>query len=118
MRLTRLLSRQDGLALPLVVGMVTVLSISVSTLTYYSATNSRSVSQSKEDGRAFSLSESGLANAMAVLANPVNNALDPDTLPSSETTASSSSYEARPASADRQGWWHLAVGPGSLGRRR
>lgn len=100
MRLTRLLSRQDGLALPLVVGMVTVLTISVSTLTYYSATNSRSVSQSKEDGRAFSLSESGLANAMAVLANPVNNALDPDTLPSSEATASSSSYEDGTAR-----WW-------------
>jgi hypothetical protein len=100
MRLTRLLSRQDGLALPLVVGVVTVLTISVSTLTYYSATNSRSVSQSKEDGRAFSLSESGLANAMAVLANPVNNALDPDTLPSSEATASSSSYEDGTAK-----WW-------------
>jgi Tfp pilus assembly protein PilX len=100
MRLSRLLRSQDGLALPLVLGVIVVLTISVSTLTYYSATNSRSVSQSKDDARSFSLSESGLANAMAVLANPTNNALDPDTLPSSEATASSATYENGTAK-----WW-------------
>jgi Tfp pilus assembly protein PilX len=100
MRLSRLLRSQDGLALPLVLGVIVVLTISVSTLAYYSATNSRSVSQSKDDTRSFSLSESGLANAMAVLANPTNNALDPDTLPSSEATASSATYENGTAK-----WW-------------
>jgi Tfp pilus assembly protein PilX len=100
MRLSRQLRLQDGLALPLVLGMIVVLTISVSTLAYYSATNSRSVSQSKDDTRSFSLSESGLANAMAVLANPTNNALDPDTLPSTEATASSASYENGTAK-----WW-------------
>src|SRR5215218_6296066 len=100
MRLSRRLRLQDGLALPLALGITVVLTISVSTLAYYSATNSRSVSQSKDDSRAFSLSESGLANAMAVLANPTNNALDPETLPSSEATASSASYENGTAK-----WW-------------
>jgi Tfp pilus assembly protein PilX len=100
MRLSRRLRLQDGLALPLALGITVVLSISVSTLAYYSATNSRSVSQSKDDSRSFSLSESGLANAMAVLANPTNNALDPDTLPSSEATASSATYENGTAK-----WW-------------
>ena len=100
MRLSRLLRSQDGLALPLVLGVIVVLTISVSTLAYYSATNSRSVSQSMDDTRSFSLSESGLANAMAVLANPTNNALDPDTLPSSEATASSATYENGTAK-----WW-------------
>jgi Tfp pilus assembly protein PilX len=100
MRLSRRLRLQDGLALPLALGITVVLAISVSTLAYYSATNSRSVSQSKDDSRSFSLSESGLANAMAVLANPTNNALDPDTLPSSEATASSATYENGTAK-----WW-------------
>lgn len=93
MRLTRLLRRQDGLALPLVLGIVTVLTISVGTLTYYSASNARTASESKDNNRSFSLSEAGLANAMAVLANPSNNALDPDTLPNTEATASSAQYE-------------------------
>jgi hypothetical protein len=106
MRLTPLFSRQDGLALPLVVGMVTVLTISVSTLTYYSATNSRSASQSKEDSRAFSLSESAFANAMAVLNNPTNNALDPDLLPNSEATASSAALEGGTAK-----WWGVLDRP-------
>jgi Tfp pilus assembly protein PilX len=100
MRLSRLFRSQDGLALPLVLGVIVVLTISVSTLAYYSATNSRSASQSRDDTRSFSLSESGLANAMAVLANPTNNALDPDTLPSSEATASSATYENGTAK-----WW-------------
>ena len=100
MRLSRRLRLQDGLALPLALGITLVLTISVSTLAYYSTTNSRSVSQSKDDSRSFSLSESGLANAMAVLANPTNNALDQDTLPSSEATASSATYENGTAK-----WW-------------
>ncbi len=100
MRLSRRLRLQDGLALPLVLGITVVLTISVSTLAYYSATNSRSVSRSKDDTRSFSLSESGLANAMAVLSNPSNNALDPDTLPSTEATASSATYENGTAK-----WW-------------
>jgi hypothetical protein len=86
--------------MPMVLGIVTVLSISVGTLTYYSASNARTASESKDDTRSFSLSESGLANAMAVLANPTNNALDPDTLPSSEATASSATYENGTAK-----WW-------------
>jgi Tfp pilus assembly protein PilX len=100
MRLFRRLRLQDGLALPLVLGITVVLTISVSTLAYYTATNTRSVSRSKDDTRSFSLSESGLANAMAVLSNPSNNALDPDTLPSSEATASSATYENGTAK-----WW-------------
>jgi hypothetical protein len=50
--------------------------------------------------RAFSLSEAALNNAMAVLANPTNNALDPDTLPSTEATASSAPFEHGTAK-----WW-------------
>jgi Tfp pilus assembly protein PilX len=100
MRLTSLLRRQDGLALPLVLGIVTVLSISVGTLAYYSSTNTREASSSKDNTRSFALSESGLANAMAVLSNPSNNALDPDTLPSTEATASSLTYEDGTAK-----WW-------------
>jgi hypothetical protein len=93
MRLSHLFRRQDGLALPLTLGIVTVLSISVGTMAYYSSSNVRTANESKDDTRSFALSEAGLANAMAVLANPTNNALDPDLLPNTEATASSAAYE-------------------------
>jgi hypothetical protein len=93
MRLSHLFRRQDGLALPLTLGIVTVLSISVGTMAYYSSSNVRTANESKEDTRSFALSEAGLANAMAVLANPTNNALDPDVLPDTEAEASSAEYE-------------------------
>jgi hypothetical protein len=88
------------MALPMALGIVTVLSISVGTLTYYSASNARTVSESKDDTRSFSLSESAFASAMAILNNPSNNALDPDVLPSSEATASSAAFEGGTAK-----WW-------------
>jgi hypothetical protein len=86
--------------MPMVLGIVTVLSISVGTLTYYSASNARTASESKEDTRSFSLSESAFASAMSILNNPSNNALDPDVLPSSEATASSATFEGGTAK-----WW-------------
>jgi hypothetical protein len=87
------LKHQRGSALVMSVGMLAVLTISGTTLVAYSTSNARSGSYSKDNERSFSLAEAGLNNAMAVLANPVNNALDSDLLPSTEATASSSAYE-------------------------
>ena len=87
------LKQETGMALVMAVGMLAVLTISGTTIVAYTTSNSRSGSLSKTSELAFSLSETGLNNAMAVLSNPTNNALDPDVLPSTEATASSATYE-------------------------
>jgi Tfp pilus assembly protein PilX len=93
MRILRLIKREDGIALVMVMGTLMVLAIAGTTVTLYSTSNARTVNRSAKDELSFSLSEAGLNNAMAVLSNPTNNPLDPDTLPSSEATASSAQYE-------------------------
>lgn len=98
--LLRLFRKQDGTALAMVVGILAVLTISGTTMMVYTSQNTKSVSRSKVDETSFSLSEAALNNAMAVLSNPTNNALDPETLPSSESTASSVPYENGTAK-----WW-------------
>lgn len=93
MNLLRLLRKQDGTALVMVMGVLAVLTISGTTMMVYTSHNTKSASRSKVDETSFSLSEAALNNAMAVLSNPTNNALDPDLLPSTEATASSLAYE-------------------------
>jgi hypothetical protein len=89
----QLIPKQDGMALIMVIGMLAVLTIAGSTMAFYATSNTRNVARSKVDETSFSLSEAALNDAMAVLANPTNNALDPDVLPSTEATASSMTYE-------------------------
>jgi hypothetical protein len=100
MRLRKLLRREEGSALLIAFGALTVFAIVGTTLTYYTTRNAASAGYSKQDTRSFSLSEAGLANAIAVLSNPTNNALDPDMLPSSEAAAGSSIYDNGTAK-----WW-------------
>ena len=89
----RLFRRQEGTALVMVMGIIVVLTISGTTMMVYSSQNTRSSARSKVDETSFSLSEAALNNAMAVLSNPTNNALDPDILPNTEANASSVAYE-------------------------
>jgi hypothetical protein len=100
MRLKRLLGREEGSALLIAMGALTVFAIVGTTLTYYTTRNAASATYSKENTRSFSLAEGGLANAFAVLNLPSNNALDPDILPATEATASSAVYEGGTAK-----WW-------------
>jgi hypothetical protein len=81
------------MALIMVIGILAVLTIAGSTMAFYTTSNARNVGRSKVDETSFSLSEAALNNAMSVLANPVNNSLDSDLLPSTEATASSQTYE-------------------------
>ena len=74
--LRRLLRRQDGITLVMAVGILGVLTISGTTLIYYSSTNARSVSYSAANGSAYDLAESGINEMMAVLSKPDNNALN------------------------------------------
>jgi hypothetical protein len=91
--LLRLFRRQEGFALIMAVGVLGVLTIAGTSVMVYTASNTRLSQRSKSEESSFSLSEASLNNAMAVLANPINNALDPDVLPSTEATASSMAYE-------------------------
>ena len=84
----------------MVLGALTVLSIAGATTVAYTTSNVKTGARSAKDELSFSLSEAALNNAMAVLANPVNNALDPDALPNTEATASSAPYENGTAK-----WW-------------
>jgi hypothetical protein len=110
------LKSQAGSALVMSMGVLAVLTISGTTLVAYSTSNARSGSYSKENERSFSLAEAGLNNAMAVLANPENNALHGDLLPDTEAEASSVTYEGGTAKwygdfdADAQKWTVYAIG--------
>jgi hypothetical protein len=110
------LKQQTGTALVMSVGVLAVLTVSGTTLVAYTTSNSRLSSYSKENELAFSLAEAGLNTAMAVLANPDNDPLKQETLPSSEATASTATYERGTAkwygtfSAGDQMWTVTAIG--------
>lgn len=98
------------------VGVLAVLTISGTTLVAYTTSNSRSAAYSKQNELAFSLAEAGLNNAMSVLANPNNDPLKQETLPASEATASTATYEGGTAkwygtfNAGLQRWTVTAIG--------
>ena len=100
MRPWRKLKNQEGIALVVVLGALTVLSIAGATAAAYTTSNAKTGSLSAKDELSFSLSEAALNNAMAVLSHPSNNALDEHTLPETEATASSVDYEGGTAK-----WW-------------
>jgi Tfp pilus assembly protein PilX len=99
-RLARLAGEERGFTLVLTLGVLIVTSAMIVSITEYSSSTSRSSSRSKADQIAFSLAETGVNNAMSILANPTNNALQQSTLPSAEASASSASYEGGTAK-----WW-------------
>jgi hypothetical protein len=89
MRLTnfiRLLRRQDGISLVMAIGILGVLTISGTTLVYYSNTNARSAEFSQDNSSAYDLAEAGINEMVAVLSKPENNALKGDLLPSTTRT--------------------------------
>jgi hypothetical protein len=93
-------SGEEGSALILSLGFLVVLSLVAVTTINYTTANSRTAARSKTDNLSFSLSEAAIANALSVLNNPVNNALDQDILPSTEASASTAAYEGGTAK-----WW-------------
>ena len=67
---------EQGMVLPIALGILAVLSISVVVVIESSSANSRAAYRSKGDQNAFALAEAGINNAMAVLMKPGTNALD------------------------------------------
>ena len=64
------------MVLPIALGILAVLSISVVVVIESSSANSRAAYRSKGDQNAFALAEAGINNAMAVLMKPGTNAID------------------------------------------
>jgi Tfp pilus assembly protein PilX len=86
MHILRHLQRQDGIALVVAVGVLGVLAIAGTTVVLFSTANARSANVSKVGATAYSLAEAGLAEALAVLFNPANNAFNPYLLPARTST--------------------------------
>lgn len=82
------LRREQGSALLIALGTMTVFAIVGTTLTYYTTRNAASADISKGDGYSFSFAEAGLHNALAVLSNPVNDPVDSTILPTTTTNYS------------------------------
>jgi hypothetical protein len=85
LRLRRRIGSERGIALVMALGIMTVLATSSATAIYYTTSSSNQSAQGRTGQDAFTLSEAGINNAMAVLELPTNNALDPDTLPKCTT---------------------------------
>jgi type II secretory pathway pseudopilin PulG len=86
LRLMRSFRRQDGISLVMAVGILGVLSVSGTTVIYYSNSNARSAEFSKQNASAYDLAEAGINEMVSVLSKPENNALKPTLLPTTITT--------------------------------
>jgi hypothetical protein len=80
------LRNEQGMVLPIALGLLAVLSLSVVAIVDSSSSNSRNSYRSKSGQTSFVLAEAGINNAMAVLSKPTNNALDPNLLAERTTT--------------------------------
>jgi Tfp pilus assembly protein PilV len=79
------LSEERGIALIMTLGTMLVTSVILVTVIQYSSAAGRGSHKSKADQTAYALAEAGVNNAMSVLANPSNNALNSTLLPPRET---------------------------------
>lgn len=81
------LSDEEGIALVIAVAMSAVLLVVATTVISMGSASQRTAAIGGARGEAYSLAEAGIGQAMAVLSRPQNNALDPNLLPASTTTA-------------------------------
>jgi hypothetical protein len=77
---------ERGIALILTLGILLATSFMLVTVIQYSSDAGRGANRSKADQAAYALAESGINNAMAVLANPNNNSLNSTLLPQRVST--------------------------------
>ena len=72
-RLSRRLAAENGVALALALGLMTVLGMASTTALLYSSQNSGASSRTNADLSAHALAEAGINDGMAVLSNPAND---------------------------------------------
>jgi Tfp pilus assembly protein PilX len=78
----RLIGEESGIALVMALGILTVCAIMIVTVVQYSSSGQRTSYFSKARVTAFDAADGGINNALSILNNPTQNALDKDTLPS------------------------------------
>lgn len=101
----RRLADQRGSTLVLAVGILVVASIGLATVVRATTSNERNSHYSKAQATAAALAEAGINNAVSILQNPLNNALQQATLPSSEGAAS-----AQALLGGETRWWGVLTG--------
>ena len=82
----RRLADERGIALILTMGILLATSFMLVSVIKYSSDAGRGANRSKADQVAYALAEAGINNAMSVLANPNNNALNSTLLPARVST--------------------------------
>lgn len=85
------LRAEEGIALVMALAVMFILSILVTSILLYAASDDRSAGYSSKATASSALAEAGINNALAVLANPSNNPGDPSLLPGTATTFSNGS---------------------------
>jgi Tfp pilus assembly protein PilX len=98
-RVNLILRQEDGMALVLALGMMSVLTTLAATLFAYTTTNSRTASYGSAKEKTYIQAEAGLNSAVATLGLSTNNALDPcllhpPTNPAGMTCASNTAFQA------------------------
>lgn len=106
------LADEGGFSLVFTLLIMLVTAVTLTALIQYTTSNSSNSTRSKRDQVAYALAEAGLANGAAVLSNPQNNALQQDTLPSSEpdeTNPAHASYISEYEGGTVK-WWGVLTG--------
>ena len=80
-RLLRRLAAENGVALALTLGLMTILGMVSGTALLYSSQNSGASSRTNADLSAHALAEAGINDSMAVLSNPANDPSNASLLP-------------------------------------
>jgi hypothetical protein len=118
---------EEGIALALAMLIMTVLAIALTSLIYYTSTNSRSSEHSRSQQVAHTLAEAGINNALGVIFNPLNagDLLEPALLPSRTSTYAGGTVTWK-GSIDADDVWTITAtgttknrsGPGAAAVRR
>src|SRR5262245_28821895 len=87
MRRLRHLKDERGFALVMALGMLTVLLITGSTVTYYTVENYRSTNGGSANQRSFALAEAGVNQAVSVLSSLGNDPTNGNLLPGAGSPA-------------------------------
>ena len=102
-RLGRRLREQTGITLVMSIGILGMLTLTGTTLIYYSSTTKRSAAYSNRNSNAYVLAEAGINEMMAVLSRPENNALNKYLLgvqPNGTVVKTTSAYDGGTVT-----WW-------------
>jgi hypothetical protein len=112
-------SNEEGIALVMALGILTVLAIMIVTIVDYTASNQRTAYYSKAKVSAFDAADAGINNSVAVLNLPSNNALHSDVLPPCHDPATSDAnkptvFAQRTSFYQQSSWNHSTYDNGSV----